>query len=173
MNTLRNELESTANELLQLLSSFDQEQINVVPFEGSWTAGQLARHVIKSQAGFAEIMNGPVKDSDRKPDEKAEKIKADFLNFNIKMKSPDFIVPENKTYNKEALLQSLETLKAKITEEMETKDLTQTCLAFELPMLGHLTRLEAVYFVIYHTQRHIHQLKNILRKITNPQELAQ
>ena len=42
--TLR-DFENTNVELLQLFSSFNQEQINVVPFEGSWTAGQLAEHL--------------------------------------------------------------------------------------------------------------------------------
>jgi hypothetical protein len=45
-------------------------------------------------------------------------------------------------------------------------DLTPTVLAFELPVIGSLTRLEAIRFVTYHTQRHNHQLKNIRQQLT-------
>ena len=159
------EVNGTITELIELLSSFDQEQINIIPFEGSWTAGQLAKHMIMSNSGFAEILYGPVKETEREPDEMIEKIKADFLNFNIKMKSPDFVVPPMGIYKKEELLSSLENIKEKINQAIETLDLTKTCLAFELPVYGFLTRLEAIHFVLYHTQRHIHQLKNILKKV--------
>ncbi len=47
-NKIHKEIDETFAELQRLISSFDQEQINIVPFEGSWTAGQLAQHVIIS-----------------------------------------------------------------------------------------------------------------------------
>jgi len=167
---MHREVENTLKELIQLVSSFNQEQINTIPFEGSWTAGQLGRHMIKSNSGFVEMLNGPVKDSGREPDKMVERIKEDFLDFNTKMKSPDFIVPENINYNKEALLSSLNNIKVDLNKAVLTLDLTKTCLVFELPVYGALTRLEAIYFVIYHTQRHIHQLKNIFQKVVNKQK---
>lgn len=161
------EVNGTITELIQLLSSFDQQQINIIPFEGSWTAGQLAKHMIMSNSGFADIMYGPVKETEREPDELVERIKADFLNFNIKMKSPDFVVPPKTSYKREELLKSLGDIKEKINRGIETLALTKTCLAFELPVYGFLTRLEAIHFVLYHTQRHIHQLRNIFKKVVD------
>src|SRR5688500_10690517 len=90
---IRTEIDETITELLELISSFNQDEINVIPFEGSWRAGQLAKHVIMSGSGFAKIINGPVKETERKPDELVATIKRDFLDFSIKMKSPDFVVP--------------------------------------------------------------------------------
>jgi len=77
------------------------------------------------------------------------------------MKSPDFILPKMKEYDKERLLKALDGIKEDISKAIMDLDLTQTCLAFELPVYGRLTRFEAVYFANYHTQRHAHQLKNI------------
>ena len=81
------------------------------------------------------------------------------------MNSPDFIRPEKKNYDKDGLLAALSGIKADITTSAATLDLSQTCLSFELPVLGFLTRLEAVTFVICHTRRHTHQLKNIYSKL--------
>lgn len=161
------EMQNTMNKFQQLVSSFNQEQLNRVPFEGSWTAGQVAQHIIMANSGFADVLNGPVKDSERSADEQVEKIRRDFLNFTIKMTSPDFILPLNKEYRKDKLLKKLEDIKTNVSDAVADLDLTKTCLAFELPVYGHLTRWEAVYFLIYHTQRHTHQLDMIKEKILN------
>ena len=166
-NEIQAKIDNTMAELIQVFSSIDQEQINIIPFEGSWTAAQLAQHMIMSNSGFAEMINGPVKETQRKPGELVEKIKSDFLDFTTKMKSPDFIKPPMAHYKKEDLLNSLKNIKQSIHHAIETVDLTKTCLAFELPGYGFLTRLEAANFVLYHTQRHIHQLKKISRKLVN------
>lgn len=158
-------MNANTEELLDLLSHLSQTDINTVPFEGSWTAGQLVKHVIKSNSGFLQMLKGPVRESKREPDELIERIKTDFLNFNVKVKSPEFVVPEKIDYNKEDLLSSLEALNSKLNESVQSLDLTKTCSAFELPVYGYLTRSEAVHFIIYHTQRHIHQLKNIIEKL--------
>jgi len=159
------EVDETLTGLIKPISSFTPEQINEIPFEGSWTAGQLAQHMIMANSGFVEIINGPFKETERDPDKWVPRFKEDFSNFGIKMRSPDFVNPETKAYNKEELLSALKSIREKILKAIETLDLTKTCMAFELPVYGYVTRLEAVYFVICHTQRHIYQLKNIQKGI--------
>lgn len=155
------ELKDSISEFQNLLSSFNEDQLNAVPFEGSWTPGQVAYHIIMANSGFGEILNGPVEETVRASDQLIERIKTDFLNFNFKMTSPDFIYPKLKTYDKERLLMSLEKIKEDIAKAAKDLDLEPTCLAFELPVYGRLTRLEAVCFVAYHTKRHANQLKKI------------
>lgn len=162
---LQQEFDAATNELAELLAGINEDEINKIPFEGSWTAGQLAKHVIMSDKGFDAMLHGPVKDTDRAPDEKVEKIKTDFLNFNIKMSSPEFVRPELTDYDKEKLLQSFKKIQASIDNAIQTRDLSKTCAAFEIPVLGPLTGLEAVNFVIYHTKRHAHQLKSIKQSL--------
>ncbi|NQX39767.1 DinB superfamily protein [Pedobacter steynii] len=159
------EMEETMTALSALLSSFSQEEINRVPFEGSWTAGQVARHLMLSNSGFLEILFGPDKEADRPVDQKVEQVKADFLNFTTKMQSPDFVLPKAMIYDKTALLDALEDIKAKFAVVINTLDLSKICMAFELPGYGYFTRWEAIYFVIYHNQRHSHQLGNIFQKL--------
>ena len=158
-------INTTITDLSQLLTLFDEEQINVIPFKGSWTAGQLAKHVLMSNLGFIELINGPFKETQRAPDEMVQKIKTDFLDFSTKGQSADNLKPALIDYNKKELLISLEILREKINQLIETSDITKTCTAFELPIYGFLTRWEALHFILYHTQRHIHQLMNIFKKV--------
>lgn len=161
------ELDATLTEWSAVLSSFSQEEINKIPFEGSWTAGQVARHLNISNSGFLEILNGPESETNRPADQKVGLVKSDFLNFTTKMQAPDFVLPKAIDYDQNTLISDMEMLKSKLTEVIRTLDLTRTCTAFELPGYGYFTRWEAIYFVIYHSQRHLHQLKNIYETL-NP-----
>jgi len=159
------EADETLSALENVFSDFDAGQINEVPFEGSWTAGQLAAHMVLSNSGFLQVINGAVTETDKPADLMVGEIKKDFLNFDVKYDSPKEIYPEDRAYNQLELLQSLEQIRAGISNAVTGLDLTKTCASYELPGYGYLTRLEAVYFVIYHTQRHVHQLKNIYNKL--------
>lgn len=160
------EFDKATEEIKQLLASLNDEQLNTIPSKGSWTAGQVAQHLVMSHTGFAELLNGSVKETERAPDEMIATIKKDFLDFSIKMDSPGFVRPANNNYKKEDLLHSLQDIKASIDKAIQTLDLSKTCVAFELPVYSFLTRSEATWFVICHTQRHIHQLKNIAQTIS-------
>ena len=164
---LQKEVSNALADLVQIFSSIDEKEINIVPFEGSWTAGQLAQHIIMSNSGFDELMNGPVKDTERKSDEFIEGIRTAFLDFSHKMQSPDFVLPPKIDYKKHELLQSLNNIRDRLDRTLEGLDLTKTCTGFKIPVLGYLTRLEAAHFVLYHTKRHTHQLKNIAGKLAS------
>ena len=159
------ELDNTGISLAQMVSSFEPETFNKVPFPGSWTPAQVAAHILKSLSGIPEMIYGKTKLTQRPPNEKEEAIKSLFLNFDIKMQSPEFVLPEDKIYNKDRLLNALQAVFTKIKEAIQTKDLSATCLGFEFPGFGYLTGQEWAVFAVCHTQRHLHQLKNIRHKL--------
>lgn len=167
MNTkILNEFTDTTDELLQLLSSLTEEQLNVTPSEGGWTAGQLGDHLYRSYS-VMEILNGNVESTDRKPDQKLTEIEKLFLDFSIQMDSPKEILPSNKHIEKSPLLDRLQERIELQKGIIRTKDLTKVCLDFEIPEYGPFTRLEWIGFNTVHTQRHIHQLKNIIQRLKN------
>jgi uncharacterized damage-inducible protein DinB len=164
-NEMYTDYTNTISQLEEVITSIDQEKLNIAPFEGSWTAAQVVEHVIKSQAMATDLIYGDTKNTDRDPYEKVEEIKKVFLDFTIKMSSPEVILPSDKVQDKQKLLTNLETVSSKIKNAIQTLKLDEVCTAFSLPNTGALTRGEWIYFIIYHTQRHIHQLKNIIENI--------
>jgi hypothetical protein len=164
-NELMNEFSKTTGDLINLLSPLSQEQLNKVPFEGSWTAGQLGDHLLKSY-GLGEVLIGKTASTERPVDQKIKEVRKVFLNFDIKMKTPDFIVPSDSPINKENLLNGLEKRIKFVSAFIEDHpDLSPTCLDFELPGAGTLTQEEWIQFMTVHTMRHVHQLKNIVQKL--------
>jgi hypothetical protein len=161
MNNVQKELKDTKAALLQAISSVSDNRFNTVPFKGSWTAAQVADHLLKA-VGTA-VLYGKTKPTERKPDEKAAETAKLFLNMDIKMKSPDFILPSEDEQDKQVIFNRAETTFSKLIEAAETLDLSLICLDFEIPGFGEFTRLEFIWFYIVHTQRHINQLKNIAK----------
>jgi hypothetical protein len=157
------EYEKATNEFAKILSSFTQEELNIVPFEGSWTAGQVGRHLFRSYEFVPQLLQGPVQKTERAPDMNIENIKAAFLDFTIKLKSPSFIIPEEIIYEKEELLTTFKNKAAQIITAANDLDLSETCTGFDWPVLGYLTRLEVIFFGVCHAKRHAHQLEKIYR----------
>ncbi|GAA0558179.1 DinB family protein [Chitinophaga japonensis] len=161
--TFLQEFDHTCSTLLELLSSFSQEQLNTVPFAGSWTAGQVGRHLQKGSP--EELLYGPVRPTERQPDEKVEELKMIFLDFETRLQSPDFVLPEDVTYHKEALVSALQHTIARVRAAVESRDMSATCTGFALPTMGELTGEEWAIFYLVHIQRHIQQLKRIYKAI--------
>lgn len=165
MNTdILTRVKGVTDELISILSSFSPEDINKKPFEGAWSAAQVGEHLYKSY-GVVDILKAPVKKTDRAPDQNIESIKNMFLNFDVKMRSPEFIIPSAGTIEKEVLINSLKERTSKIVEISEPLELSETCVGFSIPGSDAFTRLEWLHFILFHTQRHIHQLKKIQEKV--------
>ena len=166
MEQVLREFIKTAQDLEKILSAIPETGFNQDPNNRGWTAGQVFRHLVKSNGGFLQVINGPVKETHRPPDEWVKKISSDFSDFSIKMESPEPVVPEMKEYDKERMLHSVQEINKGLLYSIQNLDLTKTCTLFRLPVYGLLTRLEAIYFVIAHTKRHLYQLNKFYIPVT-------
>ncbi len=156
----------TFDKLNEILSSFSDEELNQVPYQGSWTAGQTAQHIILACSGFPELFAGKTKNTIRKYDDNIFPLDALFLDFSTKMNAPDFLIPEKKEYNKSDLKNKFQKIETDLLESAEKYDLTLTCLDFNVPGFEHFTIFEWIHFALVHTQRHTYQLNSILKKLT-------
>lgn len=155
------ELEQTCRQFIDTFRTFSEAQANVVPFENSWTAAQVAEHVFKSQSGVPMVLQGSTKPLNRQADEKEPELRSIFLNYELKMQSPDAIKPAFGPHNKAMLINALTNSAEEIHYLADTLDLSEICTSFPFPQMGELTRQEWLYFTIFHTRRHNHQLQHI------------
>ncbi len=165
-------LNNNSSDLINIISSVSEDELNVAASEVEWSAGEIAGHIIKFSSGFIQLINGPSKIEKRAPDEKVDMIKKDFLDYKIKMKSPTFVAPDQKEYKKDEIIKSLKRIYKRLVQAADSIELTpnennesKICATFELPVYGYMTKLEAICFVIYHTQRHIRQLKIVVSEL--------
>ena len=148
-------------ELTEVLQSFSAEELNRIPYKGSWSAAQVADHVIKSCAGLPKILAGGSIATQRDPEENVQKIESIFLDFTTKMQSPEFILPADKFFKSENLQHALNKLLDEIVMVSALKDLNRTYTDFPFPKMGFFTGKEWLCFALAHTTRHLRQIKNI------------
>ena len=144
-------------QVVGLARGLNEEAWNTIPYKGSWTPAQLVRHLLKSVSGIGPLIEKPGKPADRDPGERILGLKQNFLDITKTMHSPEFIVPENKHYNKDALIKKFEAALAPLTK---LKGLNGAEIITGLP-LGEVTKLEILHFLLYHFQRHLIQMKRI------------
>jgi hypothetical protein len=149
------------DELLSLLEPLDDERINKIPFPGSWTAGQLGEHLLKSfrSIDLSQVRAAPAQ---RPSDMKIPQIDAVFLDFTTKYQPPEFIVPSSGRISGRSLVDDLRKTADGIAAYVRGHDLSFTCREFEVIGFGDLTAREWLRFLTVHGQRHVRQLKNIL-----------
>jgi hypothetical protein len=163
MNNLVAELQEAQTGLTAAIAAIPAETFNTIPFEGSWTAGQVTDHLLKSLG--VDVLYGNTIDTQRQPDQNVAPLAAAFLDFTTKLKSPDFILPSDEPQDQAVRLKEANHIFTRLAEAAQTLDLTLTCLDFEMPVMGRLTRLEFLWFYVFHTKRHSYQLQNIARAL--------
>ena len=159
------ELHKCRKELLETIMTFDNASFNKVPFEGSWTAGQVTEHLLKSSAGVSGILIGPTEMAQRAADEKEPALRAIFLDFSKKAKAGAAILPGDGPHDRDQLYAAFMTVFDQLEPLGKTQDLAEICTAFSFPTLGDLSRFEWFAFVTYHAHRHTHQMRDILHKL--------
>jgi len=165
MENLSKQIAPTFESMVRVIRSFTDSGFNAVPFENSWTAGQVARHVQLSICGMPELFKGETQPSDREPDEKVSMVADVFLDFGKKYESPESILPEQKDYERDRFLSFFTSYADEIASLSNELDMSQICQDYEIPGFGPMTRLEFLSFVLFHTQRHVLQMENIRSKI--------
>lgn len=158
---IEKQLDQALDTSIALVESFTEKELNTVPFEGSWTPGQVADHILKSANGMGQLLLGQGKPANRPPDEKVEEFKKLFLDFSIKMKSPDFILPDERNFTVKELADRLKSTQKAIAGALSAANLESVpSLGEEHPLDGS-TKLELVHFLTYHTMRHNHQMEKM------------
>ena len=161
---LLDQIDEVVAALTELMSLLDENDVNVMPYQDSWTAGQLFQHITKSAKGLAKTMQNEGVTADRDPGEHIDNLKKIFLDFSTKMKSPGFVTPEESHYEKSASIQKLGKSFQDLRENVKGQDLT---VVIKGTPFGDATKWELLHFALYHSQRHLHQMKKIYEALKN------
>ena len=95
----------------------------------------------------------------RDPAERNEELMGTFLNRNVKFKSPEFILPTQQLYDKNVLIHHFNQAFNQLNETAKSTDLSGM---IKHPAFGDITKLELLYFVLYHTMRHHQQMLDFI-----------
>jgi DinB superfamily len=149
--------------LIEEMSLIDEHKINDIPYQDGWTAGQLFDHITKSTITINQNINQDGTPAKRDPGARIEELKNTFLDFSTQLKSPAFILPEQKQYDKLDAIKNLGSSFQELKVSASNHDLAVVVKS----ILGELTKWELLHFVLFHTQRHLQQMKKIHEALRN------
>jgi len=150
-NDLKLRIETVFNNFINAIQQ--HADINKKRADGGWSVGQIGNHILKGT-----VTNlGSTKKTERPYDKNADAIKALFLDFGKKFSTAPDIEPDEKQYTKEDLIVSLRESQEEIFQMIDKEDLTETCVDWELPEWGNLTKYECVILYENHIIRHTKQ----------------
>lgn len=148
--------------MVAALAIIPAEKFNVSHENGGWSIAEVAEHLFLIEKAIHGVLKGPAKIVERNPAEKLALVEKAFSDIAAKYQSPPLFIPEKKETRQPEIIEKLGIERKRIIETIAALDLSQTCTAFKHPNFGSFTRFEWVYFDIYHSQRHIKQIENIL-----------
>jgi hypothetical protein len=125
----------------------------------------VAEHVYKSISDMPSLLLSETKDAGRDVFEKSEAIGGIFLNFDVKLKSPDFILPSNDPKQVSVFVDNFKKKTSEINRTARQVDLSCLYIRFPFPTIGELTGWEWIYFAAAHSTRHTLQLKKIRERL--------
>lgn len=156
--SLASEFQATFDSLSHIVADFDQEALDSIPFEGSWSAGQVTEHILISASRIPDTRTGQ---AIRFHDQHVVPLRDLFLDFNRKFEASPSLLPAPAGHDKEILLQRIRQTALQHAATIATSNLDALCLDMEFPIFGNMTRYEWLRFIQYHTQRHLNQIERI------------
>jgi hypothetical protein len=155
------DIQQSAKRLIEAITNFPEDTFNVKPAPGLWSAGEVAEHLIIIGRGQSRILAKPARPTtERSPIEKLEEMKPIAYDFTNKIVASDPVLPTGSPIARTDAIQQVKDNTTAILERVADEDLTlMTPITNRL--FGELTRVEWIYFAIYHSERHVKQMERI------------
>lgn len=166
IQSVKRELDRDTENILACLNGIADNTMMLIPSKGSWSLMECFEHVHALEKLLNGIFQGPVEHTQRDASLKAEQIWEVFNNDNRKLNAPEPIAPRASFKNREVLEKALAANREQLIALAEQGP-DELCMAFGHHYFGNMTRLEWLYFCLYHSERHLRQAERIKAQIAN------
>lgn len=159
------DLNKSTDELMENFSSFPEKYFTIKPSETGWSAAEIGEHLVMFEKFVVIFLNGETKSKERSSAERISTVHQAFQDLEKKYVAPATVIPSGKLTDKNEIISRLKSAREKIIEAIATHDLNLICATYRHFAFGELSKLEWIYFTIHHSERHLHQLKNLFSKL--------
>lgn len=171
INKLCTDLDNNTRLFLDILDTVTPEKLHLRNEQTEWCIMECAEHVLIYEQQVVKALEGaaePVKD--RAPNSKVSDISHSFFEFEKRLRVTGNADTLQGGYGNMAdfsktFRQNREDIKAVLHKE----PVDWLCKDMEHPIFGFMTRIEWVYYLIYHTERHLQQINRIEASLENMQ----
>ncbi|XWN37436.1 MAG: DinB family protein [Balneola sp.] len=162
------EYQSNTESFIKFIENISDDIFNKKTDKNTWSAAENVEHIIRSEFGTGRLFNASTKkDSSRDTEKKIQEIKSQFQDRTKKLQAFGVVLPTDSDKDKSDLLEKFKTSRKQVIDLIKVQDLDEVCTRFEHPLFGYMTRREWIHFNIVHTNRHKHQIQDLLDSLNN------
>ncbi len=152
--------------LHQSYNGLNETQVHFKPAENCWSVLECLEHIYLINKAVMGAMTGIT--AENMPDniktelfgeEKLDKLLVKGRAF--KVPAPDFVKPKGKFVNLSEASQHIDTVANRLIEHINSYPVEQDVRTYKHPILGYMTPMDWVHFMVSHTERHIHQIEDL------------
>jgi hypothetical protein len=156
-------LQQNTSTLINQLHQYNLLSFNQKPADGKWSAREIAEHLLLLDQKLNVILSTTPIDPERDPQQKVSLIQTALLNRTNAYTAPTYLLPTGPDQEPATIAQQILTEREKIMAYTTANDMNLLYHEVKHPMLGRLTGVEWIHFLIVHTERHLEQMRELLQ----------
>lgn len=160
IDKLSAEFKESSERLISKLEAVPEDVFFNRPEENKWSVGEIAEHLYKVERPVISFLKGKKSEEPSpKPERKKAIIERAFSDTSKKFTAHGTIVPQKDFTAKDEVINTIKETRDNIAFLITSVDLNYVCLDFPHPLLGEMTGVEWIHFIMLHSDRHINQFR--------------
>lgn len=157
-------LMATQQDIINTAQDLSDEAWNYTPEEGGWSASNCLEHILVTEQAFFGMIQGMLQGG---ADESIDMSGADGIligtmtNRGTRVTTAPQFEPTGKWETKDDMLNALKESRTQIIEFLKSTEANMRHHKGEIP-LGEVDAYQVVLLIAAHSQRHTHQMKEVL-----------
>lgn len=163
---LQEKIQTNTLGLYSALNGLNQAQLDFKPSEKVWSILECVEHIFLIAEAVLKVISTPG------PTEKTENAKTELFgeqklnkllitNRAFKVPAPDFVCPKGELTDGAGAIRNINDITNKIIDHINISEIEKETQTIKHPILGAMTKMDWLYFMVSHTNRHILQIEEL------------
>lgn len=159
------ELDKNTGDVLQMLKDCSEEQFEKKEGSG-WSILETLEHIVVTERLIYRLVTAPAKRFGDAPGLVGpEKLKHSMVDLrDRKIEAPDLLLPKGEIKSEAAFIEQFLKERGQLVQALEDGKIVFDNAIIKHPHIGDMTKSDWLHFLIYHTERHLLQIKDKLAK---------
>ena len=163
---LQEKIKANTLEFLNSFNTLSQASVEFKPSEKAWSVLECAEHVFLIDEAVSKIIATP-SSTEKTENTKTELFGEQKLNMLLvtnrafKVPAPDYVTPKGRFVSVADVVKNINMVIDKIIDHINTNEIEHETQLIKHPMLGMMTKIDWIHFMIAHTNRHILQIEEV------------
>lgn len=164
--SLQENIQTNTLGLLNSFNTLNQAELEFKPTENTWSILECVEHVFLIGEAVLKVVETPPK-TEKAENEKTELFGEEKLNKLLvinrafKVPAPDFVCPKGRFTKSTDAIQDINFIINKIIHHINSNPIDLETITIKHPVLGAMTKIDWIHFMISHTNRHILQIEEL------------